>query len=56
MEGDVRRERFEVDYSTFPYQPDFSQPVRIGVNTHGTDWSLRKLKVYAETREIPKRK
>jgi hypothetical protein len=48
MEGDERRERFEVDYSSFPYQPDFSKPVRIGVNTHGADWTMRKLKVYAE--------
>jgi hypothetical protein len=48
MEGDRQRERFEVDYSSFPYQPDFSRPVRIGVNTHGADWTLRNLKVYAD--------
>jgi hypothetical protein len=48
MEGDRTRERFEVDYSKFPYQPDLSKPVRLGVNTHGADWTMRNLKVYAE--------
>ena len=48
MEGDVERERFEVDYSKFPYQPDFSRPVRVGVNTHGADWTMKNLKVFAE--------
>jgi len=47
-EGDRTRERFEVDYSSFPYQPDRSQPVRVGVNTHGADWTMREFKVYAE--------
>lgn len=46
-EGNKQRERFEVDYSPFPYQPDFSRPVRLGVNTHGADWAMRDLKVYA---------
>jgi len=35
-----------VDYSSFPYQPDEGKPVRLGVNTHNTDWVLRDLKVY----------
>jgi len=48
MEGDQRRERFEVDYSSFPYQPDPSKAVRVGVNTHGADWTMRNFKVYAE--------
>ena len=39
-------EEFETDYSTFPYQPDDSKPVRIGLNSHGTAWVLRNLKVY----------
>ncbi len=52
LEGDVQRERFEVDYSPFPYQPDSSEPVRIGANTHGADWSLRNLKVSAEVPPI----
>jgi len=47
-EGDRTRERFEVDYSSFPYQPDPSKPVRVGVNTHGADWTMREFKVYAE--------
>ncbi len=42
------RERFEEDYSQFPYQPDPSQPVRVGLNTHGTNWTVRNLKVYYE--------
>ncbi len=48
LEGDRRREHFEVDYSPFPYQPDFSRPVRVGVNTHGADWTMRDFSVYAE--------
>ena len=52
-EGDTQRERFEVDYSPFPYQPDFSKPVRIGVNTHGADWTMRSLKVYADKEPNP---
>lgn len=48
MEGDQTRERFEVDYSSFPYQPDRAKPVRVGVNTHGADWTMRDFKVYAE--------
>ena len=47
-EGDQTRERFEVDYSSFPYQPDRSKPVRVGVNTHGADWTMRDFRVYAE--------
>jgi len=50
MEGDRERERFQVDYSPFPYQPDLSKPVRIGVNTHGADWTMRNLKVYADVK------
>jgi len=52
-EGEVQRERFEVDYASFPYQPDLDKPVRIGVNTHGADWTMRNLKVYAERQPIP---
>jgi len=46
MEGDKKRERFEVDYTPFPYQPNPAEPVRIGVNTHGADWTMRNLKVW----------
>ena len=56
MEGDKQRERFQVDYSPFPYQPDLSKPVRIGVNTHGADWTMRSLKVYAEVKPSPSEK
>jgi hypothetical protein len=55
-EGDRQRERFEVDYSPFPYQADPHKPVRIGVNTHGADWTMRNLKVYAEARPQPGKK
>jgi hypothetical protein len=48
LEGDKKRERFEVDYTPFPYQPDPAEPVRIGVNTHGADWTMRNLKVRTE--------
>ncbi len=40
------REYFEVNYKNFPYQPKTEQPVRIGFNTHGTEWVVRNLKVY----------
>jgi type 1 glutamine amidotransferase len=39
-------ERFSVDYAPFPYQPPPGQKVQIGVNTHGTDWWMRSLRVY----------
>ena len=42
----VELQRFEVDYSLHPYQPDPMRSVRIGANTHGTDWALRSLRVY----------
>lgn len=40
------RERFEEDYSQFPFQPDPAQAVRVGLNTHGTSWSVRNMVVY----------
>lgn len=46
-EGLAERARFEVDYGAFPWQPDRSQPLRLGVNTHGADWVLRDLRVRA---------
>jgi type 1 glutamine amidotransferase len=39
-------EKLMVDYSSFPYQPDETKSVRLGVNTHEADWVLRDLKVY----------
>ncbi|NQT16261.1 MAG: hypothetical protein HQ582_26120 [Planctomycetes bacterium] len=48
MEGKKERERFEVDYAPFPYQPEVAKPVRIGVNTHGADWTMRNLSVWTE--------
>ena len=41
----VLLENFSVDYAAFPYQPG-SDPVRIGANTHGTDWTMRGMHVY----------
>jgi hypothetical protein len=41
----VELESFAVDYTAFPYQPG-TDPVRIGANTHGTDWTMRSLNVY----------
>ena len=37
---------FERDYMTHAYAPDYSRPVRIGVNSHGAHWTLRNLQVY----------
>jgi hypothetical protein len=45
-EGGNTLAAFELDYSTFPYQPDYSKPVRLGLSGHGTSWVLRNLKVY----------
>ena len=45
LEEGVLRERFSVDYAAFPYQPA-TETVRLGVNTHGTDWTLRGLRVW----------
>jgi type 1 glutamine amidotransferase len=46
FQAGVPLEHFEVDYTSFPYQPDPDEVVRFGVNTHGTDWSLRSLRIY----------
>ena len=43
---DVELEKFTVDYSSFPYQPDETKKVRFGVNTHLGNWILRDLKVW----------
>lgn len=45
MEGMEQREKFEIDYARHEYQPDYSKPVRIGVNGHLTDWEMRDFKV-----------
>ena len=45
-ERGVVREHYDVDYSAFPYQPDASKPVRLGANTHATDWVLRGLRAF----------
>ncbi len=42
----VLQQRVSIDYTTFPYQPMRSEPQRIGTNTHGTNWTLRSLRVY----------
>ncbi|HEX5130346.1 MAG TPA: ThuA domain-containing protein, partial [Usitatibacter sp.] len=46
LESGVEREHFEADYTSFPYQPPAGARVRFGVNTHGTDWTLRSLNVH----------
>jgi acyl-CoA thioesterase-1 len=45
-QGDKQLEKLMVDYGLFPYQPDETKSVRLGVNTHEADWVLRDLKVY----------
>lgn len=42
----VLQQRVAIDYTTFPFRPIRNAPARIGANTHGTDWSLRSLRVY----------
>ncbi|MBK8254697.1 MAG: ThuA domain-containing protein [Polyangiaceae bacterium] len=42
----VEVERFTVNYEAFPYQPPAGGKAKIGANTHGTNWSLRSLRVY----------
>lgn len=44
--GDAELEKFTVDYSSFPYQPDYTKKVRFGLNTHGANWILKNLKIY----------
>ena len=44
--GDAQLEKLMVDYTSFPYQPDETKPVRLGVNTHEANWVLKDLKVY----------
>ncbi len=46
------QDRFEVDYSHFPWQPDLSKPVQIGLNSHFATWTARDLKVFYT--DIPK--
>jgi hypothetical protein len=43
---DTELEKFTVDYSSFPYQPDYTKKVRFGLNTHGANWILKNLKIY----------
>jgi hypothetical protein len=45
-EGKELKESFTTDYSTFPYQPANAMPVRIGLNTHGANWTVKNLKIY----------
>jgi type 1 glutamine amidotransferase len=43
---DTELEKFTVNYSSFPYQPDRTKKVRFGLNTHGANWTLKNLKIY----------
>jgi len=45
-EGGELKDSFTTDYSTFQYQPTTAIPVRIGLNTHGADWTVKNLKIY----------
>lgn len=46
LEEGVVRERFETDYRGHSHQPGFADPLRLGANGHGTDWSLRSVRAY----------
>ena len=50
--GDKLVHRREADYSEHPYQPDFTKPVRVGVNSHGGDWTMRCFKVSCDRKPI----
>jgi type 1 glutamine amidotransferase len=39
-------ESAEVSFAKFPYQPAPGEMVRIGVNTHGANWSMKNLRVF----------
>ena len=40
------KDGYTTDFSTHPYQPGTASPVRIGLNTHGVNWTVKNLKVY----------
>ncbi len=37
---------FEVDYSSFPWQPNLNEPVKFGLNSHFASWIASDLKVF----------
>jgi len=45
-EGAVVVETTQADYSKSPYQPPSNAPVRLGVNTHGGNWTMKNLRVF----------
>ena len=45
LQGATLETQFEVDYSTFPYQPT-SKLLRLGANSHGANWTLRNLRAF----------
>jgi len=53
-EGDKPVHRREADYSQHPYQPDLTKPVRLGVNSHGGNWTMRNFKVYCDRKPLSK--
>ena len=52
MQGDQLVHRRQIDYSPFPYQPDLARAVRIGVNSHGGNWTMHDLQVYCDREPI----
>ena len=51
-EGDKPIHRRQADYTQHPYQPDPAKPVRIGVNSHGGNWTMRNFKVYSDRKPV----
>ncbi len=51
-EGDELIHRRQADYTEHPYQPDLAKPVRIGVNSHGGNWTMRNFKVYSDRKPV----
>lgn len=51
-QGDELIHRRQADYTQHPYQPDLAKPVRIGVNSHGGNWTMRNFKVYSVRKPV----
>jgi type 1 glutamine amidotransferase len=45
LEGAAVRERYEQSWAAFPWQPTPGEPVRLGLNTHGADFTANDLRV-----------
>lgn len=51
-ESDKLIHRREADYTQHHYQPDLAKPIRIGINSHGGNWTMRNFKVYSDRKPV----